>query len=412
MTQPEIAAIAPTVDASAHLADAPGTLRTRPRRAGALARVVTRSAEVVAFLAIFGVSFEMTARIQDWVRFRMPIFSTVTAEEDLMVRDALGAHGRPNAQYRKWILDSLGLRGAEVPVAKPSGSVRVIVAGASETFGLYESPGKEYARQLEDTLNARLRAGACPGRTPLRFEVLNAAFPGMTLPTVSQDVRVRLARLHPDIVIVYPSPAQYLDVRAPAAATPDRTGRSHELPRANMLHPRALDALRDEMKSLMPGPLLSWLRRRSVEAALRQHPAGWRYASVPEARLARFDHDLRDFVGSARTIGAEPVLATHGTAFSRPRVDSAALIQAWERFAPRATGDVIIAFDDTARVATMRAAADSSVLVSDVATALARAPGDNFADFVHFTDRGAGIVANTLAPAILQAAGRRAECGR
>jgi hypothetical protein len=179
-----------------------------------------------------------------------------------------------------------------------------------------------------------------------------------------------------------------------------------------MLHPRALDALRDEMKSLMPGPLLSWLRRRSVEAALRQHPAGWRYASVPEARLARFDHDLRDFVGSARTIGAEPVLATHGTAFSRPRVDSAALIQAWERFAPRATGDVIIAFDDAARVATMRAAADSSVLVSDVATALARAPGDNFADFVHFTDRGAGIVANTLAPAILQAAGRRAECGR
>src|SRR5512146_2807398 len=130
MTQPEIAAIAPTVDASAHLADAPGTLRTRPRRAGALARVVTRSAEVVAFLAIFGVSFEMTARIQDWVRFRMPIFSTVTAEEDLMVRDALGAHGRPNAQYRKWIMDSLGLRGAEVPVAKPSGSVRVIVAGA------------------------------------------------------------------------------------------------------------------------------------------------------------------------------------------------------------------------------------------------------------------------------------------
>ena len=412
MKQPEIAANASAANASALPAGARGMLRTRTRRAGVLASVLARSAEVVALLAIFGVSFEMTARIQDWVRFRMPIFSTVTAEEDLMVRDALGAHGRPNAQYKKWIMDSLGLRGAEVPVAKPSGSVRVIVTGASETFGLYESPDKEYARQLEDTLNARLRSGACAGRTPLRFEVLNAAFPGMTLPTVSQDVRARLARLHPDIVILYPSPAQYLDVRAPLAATPDSTGRSHELPRANMLHLRALDALRDELKSLMPGPLLSWLRVRSVQAELQQHPAGWRYTSVPEARLARFDHDLRDFVGSTRTIGAEPVLATHGTAFSRPRADSAALIQSWERFAPRATGNVIIAFDDTARIATMRAAADSTVLVADVATALARAPGDNFADFVHFTDRGAGIVANALAPTIIQAAGRRAECGR
>ncbi|MGH7627513.1 MAG: hypothetical protein ACREOJ_19605 [Gemmatimonadaceae bacterium] len=412
MTQPEIAANAPATDVSAILAGARGITGTRPGRAGALARAAARSAEVVGLLAIFGVSFEMTARIQDWVRFRMPIFSTVTAEEDLMVRDALGAHGRPNAQYKKWIMDSLGLRGADVPVTKPSGSVRVIVTGASETFGLYESPDNEYARQLEDTLDARLRAGACPGHTPLRFEVLNAAFPGMTLPTVSHDIRARLARLRPDIVVFYPSPAQYLDVRAPKAATPDSTGKSNELPRTNVLHPRSLDALRDEVKSLMPGSLLSWLRRRSVQATLEQHPDGWRYTSIPVTRLARFDGDLRELVGSVRTIGAEPVLATHGMAFSRPRADSAALIQAWERFAPRATGNVIIAFDDTARVATMRAATDSNVLVSDVSMALARAPGDNFADFVHFTDRGAAIVANALAPTILQAAGRRAECGR
>ncbi|HEX5410120.1 MAG TPA: hypothetical protein VFW89_10155 [Gemmatimonadaceae bacterium] len=412
MTQPDLAANASAADLSAIPAGARGMSDTGLARTGALARAVARSVEVAGLLAIFGISFEMTARLQDWVRFRMPILSTVTAEEDLMVRDASGAHGRPNAQYRKWIMDSLGLRGPDVPVTKPAGSVRVIVTGASETFGLYESPDQEYARQLEDTLNARLHAGACPGRTPVRFEVLNAAFAGMTLPTVSQDVRARLARLRPDIVVFYPSPAQYLDVRAPAAATPDSSGKSNELPRMNVLHPRSLDALRDEVKSLMPGPLLSWLRRRSVQATLRQHPAGWRYTSIPVTRLARFDGDLRDLVGTVRTIGAEPVLATHATAFSRPRADSAALIQAWERFAPRATGNVIIAFDDTARVTTMRAAADSNVLVSDVSMALARAPGDNFADFVHFTDHGAAIVANALAPTILQAAGRRAECGR
>ncbi|MBX6332820.1 MAG: hypothetical protein IRY91_13310, partial [Gemmatimonadaceae bacterium] len=170
-----------------------------------------RTLRIASLVIVFGVALEGTARIQDWVRYRMPILSRVTGESDLMMRDRDGMHGRPNAQYRKWVMNNLGLRGPDAPAVKAPGTVRVAMLGASEMFGLYESPDHELPRQLADTLAARLAAGACGAHAPARFEVLNAALPGMSLPTVDQDVRMRLARLGLDIVVYYPSPVQYLD---------------------------------------------------------------------------------------------------------------------------------------------------------------------------------------------------------
>ena len=177
------------------------------------------------------------------------------------------------------------------------------------------------------------------------------------------------------------------------------------------MHPRSFEILRDELKQAAPTPLLTWLRRRSAESEARHHAAGWRFTTVPRLRMAALDSNLRVLIGDIHVLGAEPVLATHATAFERPRSDSAVLLQAWQRFYPRATGPTIIRFDDSARTTTMRAASDSSIIVADVAGMLRRADGANFADFVHFTDAGAARVAQVLAPAVLAAARRRHECG-
>lgn len=373
-------------------------------------RALTRAATRIGLVLIFLVSFELTARVQDWVRFRMPILSPVTSEADLMVRDRLGAHGRPSTQFRKWAMDSLGFRGPEVSAVKAAGIVRIVLTGASETFGLYESPHREYARALEDTLNARLADGACATSRVRRFEVLNDALPGMSLPTVEQDIQDRLGRFSPDVIVYYPTPAQFLEDRLPYATKRDTIG--HDIPRSalRVLRPRTLDAVRNELKSVAPQPVLTWLRRRSAEAEQHQHPVGWRFTHVPHDRLDAYDADLRELIGAIRATGAEPVVATHATAFERPRRDSAALVQAWERFYPRATGTTIIQFDDSARAASIRVASDSGVVVADVAGMFARADGDNFADFVHFTDAGSARVAEVLAPAVMRAVELRHEC--
>src|SRR5580704_16764560 len=104
------------------------------------------------------------------------------------------------------------MRGPDIPLAKPPGTLRVVTAGASETFGLYESPDREFPRQLEDTLRARLCGDP--------VEVLNAAIFGMSLPTLEQDLRLRVRPLDPDVVVLYPTPVQYLNDAMPMSATP------------------------------------------------------------------------------------------------------------------------------------------------------------------------------------------------
>src|SRR5688572_1791295 len=119
---------------------------------------------------VFVVVLEMTARAEDWVRYRTPFLSRLREQGELMVRDRVGAHGRPNARYMKWAMNSLGMRGPEVPIAKAPGTIRVATVGASETFGLYESPDREFPRQLEDSLAGRtMTRGVCSPGDGRRF---------------------------------------------------------------------------------------------------------------------------------------------------------------------------------------------------------------------------------------------------
>lgn len=363
-----------------------------------------------ALAVVAALVFELTCRVEDWVMFRMPLASPYTSIEDLLVHDPDGVHGRTNAQFEKWMMNNVGTRGPDVPPTPAPGSIRVITVGASETFGLRESPGQEFPRQLEDSLNARMHADCSETRPPLRFEVLNAAFAGMTIPTIEQDLRNRLVRLRPAIVVAYVSPSAYLEDERPVAARPDSSGRSQSPSMRRALHPRSLDRLRDQLKSLLPAALLSLVRKSEIGIANRGRGAGWHFTSVPPERMADFDADLRSLVGTIRGIGAKPILVTHANLFAgRALVDSAMLL-AWDRFYPRATGPTLIAFDSLARLTTLAVARDSSVALADVATRLSAAPASAFADYMHFTNHGAATVASVLASSLLGVT-RADDCG-
>lgn len=361
---------------------------------------------------LFVLTLELTCRIEDWIRFRTPPFSPIASQTDLLIRDADGVHGRPNARFQKWAMNDLGTRGPAASLSKAPGTTRIVVVGASETFGLYESPGKEYPRQLEDSLNHALASRpACASSDTRRYEVLNAALPGMSLPTIDEDVRNRVRRFSPDVIVVYPTPAQYLEDQPPRAATPDSSGRAAEPPLAWVLHPRIAHRLREQIKTALPDFLKTWMRRRETEQYVRAHPPGWRFSSIPADRLAQYGADLRHLLGTIRSTGAVAVVATHANVFMQPGGMNRDLLLAWERFYPRAPGAMIVAFDSAARAETLRAAADSSVAAVDLATRLSSSPRAAFSDFSHFSDEGAAVVASTLAPSILSIADSRTTCG-
>lgn len=359
-------------------------------------------------LVLFGVTLEAACRVEDWVRYRTPLLSRARSQEDLLVRDADGAHGRANARFQKWVMNGLGMRGPEASVQKAPGTHRIITVGASETYGLYESADAEFPRQLEDSLRtAAARCGPAP-----RMEVLNAGMPGMSLPTITQDVRNRLRRLSPDVVLVYPTPAGFLDVEPPRATPPDSSATAQALPARYALYPRAAQRLRNQLKLLLPDFVQTRVREWQTARSLAARPAGWRFGQVPADRLAMFDAQLRELVGAVRAIGATPVLATHANMFMRPGPPDRDMLVSWEKFYPRAPGPIIVAFDSAAREATLRVARDSALVAVDVAARLAGAPGETFADFVHFTDLGASHVAAALAPPLLaQARGGAAAAG-
>ena len=344
-------------------------------------------------IVVFGLALEIACRLDDAIRFGTPIFSRVESEADLLVRDATGEHGRPHARYGKWVINNVGMRGPDIDSLKLPGTLRVVTAGASETFGLYESPGREFPRQLEDTLRARWRPGV---------EVLNAAIFGMTLPTLEQDLRLRVGPLHPDVIVLYPTPVQYLNEEVPQPAEPDSAA-SGVLPFRDALYPRAMERLRKQAKALLPEWLATSLRRNDIAREAREHPAGWRFTDVPADRLAAYEADLRRTIGTIHALGAVPVLAIHANAFDAGGPLDESLLVTWENQYHRATGDALIAFDAAAARATLRAARDSNVTFVDLRRVHAT---PMFADYAHFTDTGAGAVAGALAPAVIRAVSR------
>ena len=353
---------------------------------------------------VFAVALEVTCRIDDWIRFGTPPFSRFISQGDLMVRDSLGAHGRPNSQFQKWRLNNLGMRGSDVSPRPVAGTVRLVTLGASETFGLYESDGREYPRQLEDSLRVAIARGCPAGSGARNVEVLNAALPGMSLPTVAQDVRLRVAAVEPDVVVLYATPSQFLEELPPVATRPDSTNRDVHLPWRRAVWPRSVGRIRDQVKQLLPSPVQTWMRQRHLDLARAGRPADWRFTEIPADRVAQYERDLRRAVGAIRAAGAVPVLATHTNAFVGVREYDEDKLYAWERFYPRASGRLIVAFDSAANAVTARVARDSGAVLADVPRAVSGATPGLFADFSHFTDAGAARMAGVITSALVGSA--------
>ncbi|MFN9201846.1 MAG: hypothetical protein ACK6DP_02090 [Gemmatimonas sp.] len=347
----------------------------------------SRAGWAAASVLVGAAALEGTVRLDDWAQYGVPVTAPAVSLGDLIVRDSLGLHARAGGQFRQFRINAAGFRGPEVDLAA-GGQVRIVTAGASETFGLYEPAGKEWPRQLEDSL--RVACGAH------RVVVLNAAFAGMSLPTVRQDYERRLRPLRPQVVVYYPTPMQYLEsAEVPVAAAPAAV--------ATPLQPwgfRAGPRFRDAFKRAVPALLLDLLRQLDTRRMLAA--AGVQAKAVPELeRLDAFDHDLRQLMGSYRAGGSTPVLVIHRHRFrDTSSVGARRLLRAWERFYPRYTAGALLAFDDSAAARMRRIGVDSGLPVLDPLPGLEPVRDSAFADFSHFTARGSAVMAATVARAV------------
>ena len=153
---------------------------------------------VLGFLSLF--VLESSARIDDWINWNAPLFGNYS-RRSLTLMDSKGFRNRPNSQFQKWVINGHGFRGKDVNIKKNEGVVRIIIIGASETFGLYEDSGKEYPAQIQSYLDNYKKN---------KYEVINAAVPGISPPRLKHLYENLIQELKPDIVVYYPSPTLYL----------------------------------------------------------------------------------------------------------------------------------------------------------------------------------------------------------
>lgn len=356
-----------------------------------------RIAVGVFALALSAVLFECSVRVDDWLRYQTPFLSPYREQADLFVRDIDGVHGRSRARYRKWSMNSQGTRGPEFSLQPATGVFRIAVIGASEAFGLYESPDQEFPRELERQLNDLRASRRCRCEGIERFEVVNGAIPGMATPTISQDVRTRITRYSPRMVVYYTSPVQYLDFDAPVAAAPDSSvPRNSAVPLSWYLRPRMALRLKDALKQSAPTAVLDAAREILIGRALAA-PTATTWSNIPSDRLDAYRSDLSGSIDAVRAIGATPLLVTHGNAFQLQESPDKAMLTSWRKFYPRAEGRVIIEFDSASAQVTREVARTKGVSIYDWFSAVARLSTTPFQDFCHLNDAGSRILSKALA---------------
>lgn len=352
--------------------------------------MVIRRAGVWALSAIvFALTLEVSLRVEDRIRWDAPLVG-LYSHDAMFVTDSMGWHPRPGARFEKWSINNFGFRGPDISREKPAGVLRVAVLGSSEAFGQAERAGSEFPRALERELN---------GRDPSRFEVVNAAIPGMPVARMPGYWDQWVRDFDFDVVVVYPSPSFYLAVEAP----PDSF---HVPPPAAA--PRDASRLvadsRAVVNGFLPESVQAVLKRYVIWRAVREAPEGWVWTEVPPDRLALYSRHNTELVDALRADGVSVVLATHADAIERPLDDTERiLLTGWRKFQPRAMPEVILDFEVAANQALVESGQRDGVTVVRLDELI---PADRtlFSDDQHFTDAGAQAVAAALVDAVYSAA--------
>jgi hypothetical protein len=338
---------------------------------------------LLAFVA-FITSAELTARLDDWLQWGLPLVSTPAMQSELLVWNGRGWQGKPYGRFKHFALNEFGFRSPTMNERADAGVIRIVILGASETFGQRESRGKEYPAQLAGMLESHRRS---------RFEVINAALPGMTVRSMRDYWASWVSRFRPELVVIYPSTHLYLGDNVAESPATNEGGAKPDVPKLELaLQSRFYERLR----SLTPGFYRRWRNRQVIQAMTANKPPGWLFESLPEDRLQHLTNDLDCLVRAISSSGGKPILLTHAVRSAATlRPEDRDDLEAVRPFVPRATPETLLAFEQEANRRIVRLSIDAGIPVIDVAGTLS-GRREWFVDLVHFSDQGAEVVARLL----------------
>jgi len=289
--------------------------------------ILSVSVKFMIFAALFAVTMEICARIDDAVRYGAPFLGKYSSER-LRSRDNLGSSFNvPNARFEKWQHNSLGFRGPEVATRKKPGVTRVVCLGTSESYGLYESPGREWPAQLRELL---------PGS---RYEVVNASMVGLNLSSFNTYLEKHVFPLDPDIVVLTVNPLFYVTsqnkiakqgVRPVTDPAQKSTPPPRSLRESLVGNLRVFPKLKQVVKQAVSENSPATLKRYQISSTMRQVQEIERMRlqgrkpmkAVPESYLANFEKELNSTIDLIRSRNCEVVLTSYPALISSENLAS------------------------------------------------------------------------------------------
>ncbi len=323
--------------------------------------------------------WEICARVDDHIEDGAPLFGNYGMWA-MLTYDDFGVIGRPYGHFGKWKLNALGYRGPDVH----SDTQKIICIGASETFGMGETAGMEYPRQLERVINSRQR--------DVHFEVVNVAYAGQSLRTFSHHIDKIVDTLSPRIAIVYPTFLGYIS-EAPTGQ-PDPVDWVQEQPG---FHSRIVDKMLSSIDR-MPQWAENMRSRYHLWRAVRKVKVMW--DTIPESHVDQFRSDLRAVLDQLQQRHVRPVLVTHATFFGQSvKPEARYMLTAWRRYGPWLADDGWLDVERRMNAVVRQEARERHLTLVEASDVLSGP--ENFTDWVHFTNQGANKMANLIADKLI-----------
>lgn len=336
---------------------------------------------------MFAAVLEICARVDDWIKWKASPFKNYS-RDSLSLVDQYGFRNRPNAKYEKWKINKFGFRGPDFSMKKPDGIERIMILGASETFGLYEQANLEYPAQLQRLLDQEQSD---------RFQIINAAVPGISPPRLIHLYKTWLHRFKPDIIYYYPSPSIYLLKNPPGPVLPGFTTNSEDQP----VQLRILGKTRIIIKRFLPDNIQTIMKRYLISKAIASIPDESIFQTAPLERLDLFRDQLSELVRTVKSNGTEVVLITHANRVSIPVSEEEwQILTGWRKLYPHVAEKCFLEMESAGNRIIKQVTEQFGIRLVDADAKLPKTE-KYFADHIHFTTEGAGRMANLLAEDVL-----------
>jgi hypothetical protein len=307
------------------------------------------------------------------------------------------------------VTNAFGWRGAEIPLQKPPGTIRIAFVGASTTIDPHDF-AHSYPELVGYWFNRYFRARS----EPVKVDVINAGREGIGSTDIEAIVRSEIGPAEPDFVVYYEGANQFNVLGLLERRSSDRPARPEEIP--ELPRPTTSMAGGLALGRLFARARANWLDRRR-EPPKPAYDLSWpSHLSESTPDISRADlpldlgtvlRDLDSISGVLKPMGARLILSSFVWLPEDGMVLSAAAHrhiynQVNLTFWPVRYRDIRRMADFQNRVLE-EYARSRGVPFADVAAAMPRNP-DLFSDAIHMTEEGcrlrAWIVFQSLLPIV------------